>query len=100
MDVDSNTPCYALIEVTYKVTWLGVPGELQHEQTLGFVLFWLEWPPVLGLASASSCGGDKVNSAQKSEGLGSASLRCALVAPGEQKGGQGGHQTGKEGCPG
>lgn len=49
----------------------------------------LEWPPVLGLVS--SCGGDEVNSAQISEELGStrSHLRCALMAPAEQKGGQG-----------
>lgn len=50
--------------------------------------FSLEWPPVFGFVS--SCGGDKVNSAQISEGLGSTHShpRCALVASGEQKGGQ------------
>lgn len=89
VDVDSNTPCYALIEVTYKVTWLGGPEELWDDQTLGFI------PVFVGVASSLEfgfrLGGDKVNSAQISEGLGStrSHLRCALVAPGEQKGGQG-----------
>ncbi|NXX64497.1 APC1 protein, partial [Spizella passerina] len=37
VDVDTNTPCYALIEVTYKVMCLGGPEELWDGQTLGFI---------------------------------------------------------------
>ncbi|KAI1240326.1 Anaphase-promoting complex subunit 1 [Lamprotornis superbus] len=62
VDVDSNTPCYALIEVTYKGTqWYGEATEELMAPTLLPELHLLkqsEGPPVLGIINRFKQGND------------------------------------------
>lgn len=94
VDVDSNTPCYALIEVTYKVNSLEEWGPLRRwgrqlkalcqRRALLIVV-------VSSLGLWSACGGEEPNSTQVIEGSCSAhlNLMCALMSPWEQNTGQG-----------